>query len=91
MLERWARQGGAQQAEDPLLTAFVRLLAQFCATQLSSVDVEATPQLASQVPPLLAQLLALSTARRSPVDLLLFLEVSACVCVCLRTAGRVAG
>lgn len=39
-------------------------------------NAEATPQLAGQVRGLLAAVAALSSARRSPVDLLLFLEVS---------------
>ena len=48
-------------------------------------NVEASPRLGAQVPPLLAQLAALSTARRSPPDLLLFLEVGG------RLAGWLAG
>ncbi|PRW61041.1 Tubulin-folding cofactor B [Chlorella sorokiniana] len=70
---RWAHAGGGLDPEDPLLTAFVRLLVQFFSTQLS--NAEATPQLAAQVRGLLAAVVGLSTVRRSPVDLLLFLEV----------------
>ena len=32
--QRWVQQGGGVAAEDPLLTAFVRLLVQFFSTQL---------------------------------------------------------
>lgn len=38
-------------------------------------NAEATPQLAAQVRALLAAVAGLSTVRRSPIDLLLFLEV----------------
>lgn len=45
-------------------------------------NAEATPQLAAQVRGLLAAVAGLSTVRRSPVDLLLFLEVStACAAI----------
>lgn len=45
-------------------------------------NAEATPQLAAQVRGLLAAVAGLSTVRRSPVDLLLFLEVNtACAAI----------
>jgi len=52
--------------------------------------MEATPQLAAALQAILAQVLALSTARRSPIDLLVFLEVGgACTC-CLHLLHRLA-
>lgn len=46
-----------------------------CAATCSNVD--ATPQLGAALQGLLAQVLTLTTARRSPLDVLLFLEVRA--------------
>ncbi|KAL4856757.1 putative sphingolipid transporter spinster 2 [Chlorella vulgaris] len=75
--QRWAREqaagGGRHQVEDCLLTSFVRLLIQFISGQLSTV--EASPGLAASLRGILGAVLQLTTARRSPLDLLLFLEV----------------
>ncbi|KAI3429302.1 hypothetical protein D9Q98_005397 [Chlorella vulgaris] len=75
--QRWAREqaaGGVRhQVEDCLLTSFVRLLIQFISGQLSTV--EASPGLAAALRGILGAVLQLTTARRSPLDLLLFLEV----------------
>lgn len=47
-----------------------------CTTIPACSNAESTPQLAAQVRGLLAAVTSLSTVRCSPVDLLLFLEVS---------------
>ena len=47
-----------------------------CTTLPARSNAESTPQLTAQVRGLLAAVTGLSTVRRSPVDLLLFLEVS---------------
>lgn len=53
-----------------------------CCSASKCSNVDATPQLGAALQGLLAQVLALTSARRSPIDALLFLEVCP-LCGCL--------
>lgn len=71
--QRWAAGGsGVVQPEDPALASLVRLLSQATSTQLGRA--EGSPELTARMLALLAAARRLMEARRSPMDMLLFLE-----------------